>query len=190
MLGGVPTVLLVECAYDFLTFIKPYADEEFSGWGHSTQSWFDKDGSYVEGRRGSMVHYLHFFKDPNGYVRLRYKTAATDSWLPKGPHGELPDGKSALGVTPFKIPASELPIGTPPFAQFNDFDENGEIRRGLLSIKDKAGVEFMPPEQHLIWQEFFDNIPPNPSAVSTDKRPAWGYFSRQPVTAQVSIKAF
>ena len=182
ILGGEPVFNYAECAYDFQAFIDPYKDEEFHGWGHSFQQWFDDQGGFVSGRRGSSIHYMHYFKDAEGMVRMRYKMAATypeDSWMPKGPNGEIPDGKISLGCTPFSVSAAELPTGTPQWADFKANWDEDTIKKSILSMHRKLGEEFMPAVSHTSWEQWFSNIPSSPEEVSAQKQPVWGSFQRR-----------
>eukprot|EP00976_Prorocentrum_cordatum_P078080 1182954-Prorocentrum_minimum.AAC.2 len=130
VLGGKPKISQLGFAYDFTQFIEPYyMDEEFGGWGHNTMEWLDTDGARVSGKRGSAIHFLHFFLDERGIVRLRYKNAPTypdDAWEPRGPNGEKPDGRRPIGVTPFSVPTGQLPRGVPPRAPFKSWDDDDE----------------------------------------------------------------
>ena len=62
VLGGKPKISQLGFAYDFTQFIEPFMDENFGGWGHSTMEWLDTDGARVSGKRGSAIHFLHFFQ--------------------------------------------------------------------------------------------------------------------------------
>lgn len=177
ILGGEPVFVYAQCAYDFKTFIEPYKDEDFHGWGHSVQSWLDDQGGFVTGKRGSSIHYMHYFKDAEGHVRMRYKTAATypeDSWLPVGA-----DGKLSIGCTPFKVPAASLPTGTPPWANFKEDWDEDNIKKGILGMKKKMGEEFMPASAHEWWVNWFSKIPASPENVPLVNRPVWGSFQRR-----------
>ena len=63
-----PHILEVECAYDFRAFIEDYRNEDFGGFGHTTQMQVDKiTGEIVWGRKGSEVHFLHFYNFEGAY---------------------------------------------------------------------------------------------------------------------------
>lgn len=187
-LGGVPVLLPVHCTFDFNKFIAPFMDEEFGGWGHSIMNWQDENGHLVKGKRGSSIHYLHFFLDTEGTVRMRYKTAATyppESWLPQGASGELPDGKKPIGATPFKVPAADIPAGAPPtFADFKLWDEDGEIRKSTLTLRARAGDEFMPLQAHQWWENWWANVPESPAQVHAAHKPVWPSVNRAHAAAQ------
>ena len=57
-----PTWLNVEASHDFKSYIKPYRNKLFGGIGHCTQLQVDEvTGEVYMGRRGSEVHFLHFY---------------------------------------------------------------------------------------------------------------------------------
>jgi hypothetical protein len=115
-------------------------------------------------------------------MRMLYKTAATypeDSWMPKGPNGELPDGKLSIGCTPFKVPAASLPTGTPPWADFKEDWDEANIKKGILNMNRKLGKEFISAVSHTWWEDWFRNIPSSPEEVSPQKQPAWYSFQRR-----------
>lgn len=192
ILGGKPVVSEIGCTYDFASFIKPYVDPEFHGWGHSTMEWLDDEGARVTGKRGSAIHYLHFFLDTDGVVRLRYKNAPTypeSAWQPLGANGELPDGKKPIGVTPFKCSTSELPVTNPPFSEFKAWDDDGEVQKSILTACRRVGAEFLSEAGTEWWRDFFERIPASPKDVPTAQQPVWGYFER-PSTRSSSTVSF
>jgi len=115
-------------------------------------------------------------------VRMRYKSAATypeNSWMPKGPNGELPDGKLPIGCTPFKVPAASLPRTTPPWAEFKEDWDQAKIKKDILNMHEKLGEEFMPSAAHSWWEQWFRRIPSSPEEVSAQNSPVWGFFERR-----------
>jgi len=106
-------------------------------------------------------------------------TYPEDSWMPKGPNGEIPDGKLSLGCTPFSVSAAELLTGTPQWADFKENWDKDTIKKGILSMNRKLGEEFMPAVSHTWWKQWFSNIPSSPEEVSAQKQPVWGSFQRR-----------
>lgn len=189
ILGGQPVISQLGCSFDFASYIEPYVDPELHGWGHSTMEWLDQNNALVRGKRGSSIHYLHFFMDSAGHVRMRYKNAPTypeEAWQPKGPEGETPDGKSCIGVTLFKCKAAELPRHAPAFAAFKPWDEDDEIKTSILKAPEKAGSEFMSEESRTVWKEFFDGIPASSATVPAERQPRWWQFQQQ-ATSHVNV---
>jgi hypothetical protein len=79
-------------------------------------------------------------------------TYPEDSWMPKGPNGEIRDGKLSLGCTPFSVSAAELPTGTPQWADFRQNWDEDTIKKGILSMNQKVGEEFMSAVSHTWWE--------------------------------------
>lgn len=182
VLGGKPKISQLGFTYDFAAFIEPFMDKEFGGWGHSVMEWLDTDGARISGKRGSAIHFLHFFLDEEGTVRLRYKNAPTypdDAWEPRGPNGETPDGRRPIGVTPFSVPTAQLPRDIPPRAPFKSWDDDDEVKTSILGTRRKHGAEFMSEASHEWWIRYFDAIPRVPGAVPAEQHPVWGYFDRE-----------
>ena len=181
VLGGPPVVLQTGCAYDWTSFIAPYVDSNYHGWGHSEQEWFDEFGARVTGKRGSTIHYLHFFEDTLGDVRLRYKNAATypdSTWMPvHRTTQQLPDGKAPIGIKPFNCKAAALPRHKPGWDEFKEWDTDGKIKNSILRIHGKDAA-FMPAAAHTEWETTFDSLPQTPQDVPAEQQPVWGFFSR------------
>ena len=73
-----PQWLSVECAYDFKEFIEDFRNPDFGGHGHSTQLQVDTvTGEVLMGRRGSEVHFMHFYNFEGGCNRTHSVTQYT-----------------------------------------------------------------------------------------------------------------
>jgi hypothetical protein len=59
---GSPHWIGVDCSFDFEQYIRPFQNPNFGGVGHSTQLQVDEvTGEVFMGRKGSEVHFLHFY---------------------------------------------------------------------------------------------------------------------------------
>jgi hypothetical protein len=59
---GSPHWIGVDCSFDFEKYIRPFQNPNFGGVGHSTQLQVDEvTGEVFMGRKGSEVHFLHFY---------------------------------------------------------------------------------------------------------------------------------
>jgi hypothetical protein len=166
----------VHAVYDYTEWFLKYGNKAFSGWGHARQYRRDPDtGLFFRGARGSLVHFLHFFVDTAGWVRLRYKFGGSypeSAWLPEGA-----DGVKPVGLLPFTVPLVGLPSGEtpPPLAAF-DVTWTEAARTKLLgcmeAMHDNA-VEHMPLAAIEEWRTVLDAAPLVPGDVRPEMLPVW-----------------
>lgn len=189
--GGDLTRYSVDASWDWTAFFAPYACKKFEGWGHKVRYRQDPDtGLFYKGERGSLVHYLHFFCDTEGFVRLRYKFGASypeDQWLPAGADGIRP-----IGLLPFTVPMSELPSGEdpPPLAAFHK-DWTPKARDDLREamVQCELQVPAMMTQSKLKeWTDYVDSCPLELAEVKEARKPVWKplpFPPPQPVVAPV-----
>jgi hypothetical protein len=95
--GGPMQLMELDAVWNWKAALEPHFTGGFGGWGHQKKMFTDpKTGLHWEGRKGSHVHFVHFFL-VDGVAYLRYMTAACSGvWHPDGA-----DGVSAVGIKPF-----------------------------------------------------------------------------------------
>ena len=107
------------CLWNFVKFFSDVRDERFKGYGHTFKYFKDPlTGLVFKGKKGSTIHFIHWFLATDGTIRMRWKTSATlGEWLPKGA-----DGVRAIGYQVFKVMPHQLPRlnCAPEFEEFNE----------------------------------------------------------------------
>lgn len=187
--GGEVQLQEVGVVWDWWAYFKDYMHPDFRGLGHAKKQWVNAHGFIEEGKKGSMVHLLHFFRASDDYIYLRYKTRArANHWMPEGA-----DGVKNIGRRPFRVKASELPTGEPAKASFCKKWplKVPKVKKAILSMQEKFGVEFQTPVQRQAWVRHFASIPTSPEVVAPGMRPIWWFEAPAPApapgTAAVSI---
>ena len=171
--GGEVQLQEVGVVWDWWAYFKPYMHKHFKGIGHAKKQWVNEHGFVEEGNKGSMVHFLHFFKGSDDNIYLRYKTRArVAKWMPEGA-----DGVRNIGRKPFKVKASELPTTEPGLAAFCPkwAKKLPKVRETVLSINSKCGDVYQSDVQRQSWVQHFDNIPSSPDTVVQEMRPIWWF---------------
>lgn len=181
--GGEVELQEVQVVWNWWAYFAPYMHKHFKGLGHAKKQWVNQHGFIEEGNKGSMVHFLHFFRGSDDHIYLRYKTRArADHWLPDGA-----DGVKNHGRRPFNVPASQLPTWQPGFAPFCPKWEGKlpKVKKAVLSINEKCGEEYQTLKQREAWEEHFNNIPRTAADVVPEMRPIW-WFPPAPAASAAS----